>query len=62
MTIPGRAVWMLTSSSLASLRIVMSESPACASLPMMCSRTRTSSARYSAKWRSLNQFDFQSWM
>ena len=26
-TMPGRAVWMLTSSSLASLRIVMSERP-----------------------------------
>ena len=32
MTMPGRAVWMLTSTSLASLRIVMSDRPACASL------------------------------
>ena len=31
-TMPGRAVWMLTSTSVAFLRIVMSDRPACASL------------------------------
>jgi hypothetical protein len=61
-TMPGRAVWMLTSTSPASLRIVMSDRPAWASLFVMWSRIRTSSIRKSAKWRSLNQFDFQSWM
>ena len=61
-TMPGRAVRMLTSTSLAFFLIVMSESPACASRPMMCSRMRMSSARNSAKLRSLNQFDCQSWM
>ena len=45
MTMPGRAVWMLTSTSLASLRIVMSDSPACASLVLMWRRMRTSSSR-----------------
>ncbi len=44
-TMPGRAVWMLTSTSLASLRIVMSDRPACASLPVMWLRIATSSAK-----------------
>ena len=44
-TMPGRAVWMLTSTSLASLRIVMSDRPACASLPVICPRMRVSSSR-----------------
>ncbi len=34
-TIPGRAVWMLISTSVAFLRIVMSDRPACDSRPMM---------------------------
>ncbi len=59
---PGRAVWMLTSTSVAFLRIVMSDSPACDSRPMMCSRICVSSCRKSAKFFSLNQLDFQSWM
>jgi len=61
-TMPGRAVWMFTSSSPESLRIVMSERPACASFFVMYSRMRTSSARYSAKLRALNQLDFHWWM
>ena len=61
-TMPGRAVWMLTSTSVAFLRIVMSDSPACDSRPTMCSRICVSSCRKSAKLRSLNQLDFQSWM
>ena len=61
-TMPGRAVWMLTSTSAASLRIVMSDRPACASLFVMWSRIRTSSIRKSEKFLSENQFDFQSWM
>ena len=61
-TMPGRAVWMLTSTSAASLRIVMSDRPACASLFVMWSRIRTSSIRKSEKFFSENQFDFQSWM
>ena len=43
-TMPGRAVWMLTSSSPESLRIVMSESPAWARRSVMCRRMRMSSA------------------
>ena len=61
-TMPGRAVWMLTSTSFWFLRIVMSDRPACDSRPMMCLRICVSSSRKSANWRSLNQFDFQSWM
>ena len=34
-TMPGRAVLMLTSTSVAFLRIVMSDKPACDSRPMM---------------------------
>ena len=44
-TMPGRAVWMLTSTSLASLRIVMLDRPAWESLLMMWLRIATSSAR-----------------
>jgi hypothetical protein len=61
-TIPGRAVEMLTSISFEPFTIVISESPACESLFSMCSRIARSSFRASAKLRSLNQFDFQSWM
>ena len=44
-TMPGRAVWMLTSTSLASLRIVMLLRPAWESLLMMWLRIATSSKR-----------------
>ena len=44
-TIPGRAVWMLTSTSFLFFLIVMFESPACASLFVMCSRMWMSSSR-----------------
>ena len=61
-TIPGRAVWMSTVISPRCLTIVMSERPACESLFSMCSRIAMSSSSRSAKLRSSNQFDFQSWM
>ena len=44
-TMPGRAVWMLTSTSLEFFLIVMSERPAWASLFSMWSRMWTSSSR-----------------
>ena len=44
-TMPGRAVWMLTSISFAFFLIVMSDRPACASLFTMWSRMRMSSSR-----------------
>ena len=44
-TMPGRAVWMLTSTSFLSFLIVMLERPACASLPSMWSRIWMSSSR-----------------
>ena len=44
-TMPGRAVWMLTSTSVAFLRIVMSDKPACDSRPMMWRRICVSSCR-----------------
>jgi len=53
---------MLTSSSLASLADGDVGQAGMRELLGVCSRTRTSSARYSEKLRSLNQFDFQSWM
>ncbi len=53
---------MLISTSVAFLRIVMSDRPACDSRPMMCSRICVSSCRKSEKFFSLNQLDFQSWM
>ena len=61
-TMPGRAVWMSTVISPRCLVIVMSESPACASLVSMWSRIAMSSSSRSAKLRLSNQFDFQSWM
>ena len=45
MTMPGRAVWMLTSTSLAFFLIVIVDRPAWASLFSMCSRMRMSSIR-----------------
>src|SRR5918992_1998114 len=46
-----------------SLRIRMSDSPACASLPLMWSRILTSSISAAAKsLLPVYQFDFQSWM
>ena len=44
-TIPGRAVWMLISISFLFFLIVMSDRPACESLPLMWSRIRMSSSR-----------------
>ena len=44
-TMPGRAVWMLISTSVAFFLIVMSDRPACASLFSMCSRILMSSIR-----------------
>ena len=44
-TIPGRAVWMLTSTSFLFFLIVMLERPACESLLSMCSRMWMSSSR-----------------
>ncbi len=44
-TMPGRAVWMFTSISFLSLRIVMLERPAWDSLFSMCSRIWMSSSR-----------------
>ena len=44
-TIPGRAVWMFTSTSVLFFLIVILDRPACESLPSMCSRMRTSSIR-----------------
>jgi hypothetical protein len=61
-TIPGRAVWMSTVISPRCLTMLMSESPAWESLFSMWSRIAMSSSRRSAKLRSSNQFDFQSWM
>ena len=47
----------------ASLRIRMSDSPACESLPWMCSRILMSSSRYAANsFVPVYQLDFQSWM
>src|SRR3989449_11302768 len=46
-----------------SLRIKMSDSPACASLLLMCSRILMSSIRYAGNSLvPVYQFDFQSWM
>ena len=45
MTMPGRAVWMFTSTSVESLRIVICEMPAWASLFSMWTRIQVSSAR-----------------
>ncbi len=45
-----------------SLRMWMSERPACESFPRMWSRMRTSSIRYAPNSFSENQLDFQSWM
>ena len=44
-TIPGRAVWMLTSTSVLFFLIVMLDRPAWASLFSMCSRILMSSSR-----------------
>ena len=44
-TMPGRAVWMLTSTSFLFFLIVIVESPAWASLFSMCSRMWMSSSR-----------------
>ena len=44
-TMPGRAVWMLTSTSPLFFLIVMLDRPACESLLSMCSRILMSSSR-----------------
>ena len=44
-TMPGRAVWMLTSTSFLFFLIVMFDRPACASLFVMWSRMWMSSSR-----------------